>query len=74
MIWLISFLTDSGIRIPSEMLEGSSYREGDEFDLQVEGDRIVLQRSLRDLVEALCPSIREFARQASRQSDATGLP
>jgi hypothetical protein len=56
------------------MLEGSSYREGDEFDLQVEGERIVLQRSLRDLVEALCPSIREFVRQASRQSDATGLP
>jgi hypothetical protein len=37
--------TDRGIRIPSEMLEGSSYRKGDEFDLQVEGDRIVLKKS-----------------------------
>ena len=45
MIRLKSLLTDTGIRIPSEMLEGSSCREGNEFDLQVEGDRIVLQKS-----------------------------
>jgi antitoxin component of MazEF toxin-antitoxin module len=45
MIRLKSFLTDTEIRIPSEMLEGSSCSEGDEFDLQVEGGRIVLQKS-----------------------------
>jgi len=45
MFWFKSFLTDTGIRIASEMLEGSSCREGDEFDLQVESDRIVLQKS-----------------------------
>jgi hypothetical protein len=45
MIQLKSFLTDTGIRIASEMLEGSACREGDECDLQVEGDRIVLQKS-----------------------------
>jgi hypothetical protein len=45
MFWFKSFLTDTGIRIASEMLEGSFCREGDEFDLQVEDDRIVLQKS-----------------------------
>jgi hypothetical protein len=39
--------TDQGIRIGPEMLEGSVFRTGDEFDLQVEGDRIVLTRSGR---------------------------
>jgi hypothetical protein len=37
--------TDRGIRIEPEMLEGSAFRSGDEFDLQVEDDRIVLKKA-----------------------------
>lgn len=37
--------TDQGIRIDPAMLEGSTFRNGDEFDLRVEGDRIVLKKS-----------------------------
>ncbi|MGB5984287.1 MAG: AbrB/MazE/SpoVT family DNA-binding domain-containing protein [Desulfobacterales bacterium] len=37
--------TDQGIRIPPAMLEGSAFRSGDEFDLDVEDDHIVLKKS-----------------------------
>lgn len=37
--------TEGGIRIEPSMLEGSEFRSGDLFDLRVEGDRIVLQKT-----------------------------
>jgi hypothetical protein len=37
--------TEGGIRIEPSMLEGTEFRSGDLFDMRVEGDRIVLQRS-----------------------------
>lgn len=36
--------TDQGIRIDPGMLEGSTFRSGDEFDLKIEGNRITLDK------------------------------
>jgi len=36
--------TDQGIRIDPGMLEGSTFRFGDEFDLKIEGNRITLDK------------------------------
>lgn len=37
--------TKDGIRIPPALLEGTGFREGDEFHLRIEGDRITLNKS-----------------------------
>ena len=37
--------TDKGIRIDPEMLEESSFRPGDAFDVEVSGDKITLVKN-----------------------------
>jgi hypothetical protein len=40
--------SQEGIRIPPAMLEGTGFKEGDIFNIKVEGDRITLQKTKPD--------------------------